>query len=267
MGVSNPTNFVHKVHVGFDPVSGAFTGMPEQWSKLLTKSAITREDYAKDPQAVLDVLEFYTDHKKREMEDMMGPNRDRDMNPSQSNSASSSGRAYPDAPPRFNNQRNRLEANSKTGLTPEASRPAPSPAVVKPLQPTKNLQIVENKPVKPAGTGVAAAAAALEKPKDKEKRISTMMEVQTVETLRQVVCDDNPKLLYSKIKKVGQGASGHVFVAKTLATGKKVAIKEMDLSHQPRKELIVNEIMVMKESQHPNIINFLESYLVKNQEL
>jgi P21-Rho-binding domain len=25
MGVSNPTNFVHKVHVGFDPVSGAFT--------------------------------------------------------------------------------------------------------------------------------------------------------------------------------------------------------------------------------------------------
>ncbi|KAJ3503788.1 hypothetical protein NLJ89_g8274 [Agrocybe chaxingu] len=89
MGVSNPTNFVHKVHVGFDPVSGAFTqastetadtllcdllthlqGMPEQWSKLLTKSAITREDYAKDPQAVLDVLEFYTDHQKRELEDM-----------------------------------------------------------------------------------------------------------------------------------------------------------------------------------------------------
>ena len=25
MGVSNPTNFVHQVHVGFDPVTGAFT--------------------------------------------------------------------------------------------------------------------------------------------------------------------------------------------------------------------------------------------------
>jgi len=58
-----------------------------------------------------------------------------------------------------------------------------------------------------------------------------------------------------------------VYVAKTLATGKKVAIKEMDLSHQPRKELIVNEILVMKESQHPNIVNYLDSYLVKSSEL
>jgi protein-serine/threonine kinase len=42
--------------------------MPDQWSKLLTKSGITRDDYAKDPQAVLDMLEFYTDHQKCEIE-------------------------------------------------------------------------------------------------------------------------------------------------------------------------------------------------------
>jgi len=44
--------------------------MPEQWSKLLTQSAITREDYQRNPQAVLDVLEFYTDHQKRELEEL-----------------------------------------------------------------------------------------------------------------------------------------------------------------------------------------------------
>ncbi|KAF9259010.1 Pkinase-domain-containing protein [Marasmius fiardii PR-910] len=468
MGVSNPTNFVHKVHVGFDPVSGAFTGMPEQWHKLLTKSAITKEDYAKDPQAVLDVLEFYTDHKKREMEENMamglgvintpstisraGSNISSTTTLVSSTSTSSTLSPYSSAdssaPARFNAgtglggvgkissslantsingddlpaaaQRaaevvNGSSGSSRPGLpaVPQASRPAPprplmtanrtapqppatngtpkgpsehtptaaelrarqkpqgppaqgpvplrkdslptlsqnqrerereierereqrdrerdrelreqrererreaeqraaqessssqyqrtktpegarpplgppsksmpgtttpatqpvagpagatvGPPPVKPLQPAKKVQIQAEEKVK--GAGVAAAAAALEKPKEKEKRISTMTEVQIMEKLRQVVSDDDPKTLYSKIKKVGQGASGHVYVAKTLATGKKVAIKEMDLTHQPRKELIVNEILVMKESQHPNIVNFLESYLVKSNEL
>lgn len=94
-----------------------------------------------------------------------------------------------------------------------------------------------------------------------------MSEAQIMEKLRSVVAPEDPNTLYSKIKKVGQGASGSVYVAKTLATGQRVAIKTMDLSHQPRKELIVNEILVMKESQHPNIVNFLESYLVRNNEL
>jgi serine/threonine-protein kinase CLA4 len=62
--------------------------------------------------------------------------------------------------------------------------------------------------------------------------------------------------------------SGYVYVAKTLSTGRKVAIREMDLFHlQPRKEFVVTEIQVMKEFQHPNIVIFLESYLVKNHEL
>ncbi len=55
-----------------------------------------------------------------------------------------------------------------------------------------------------------------------------MTEVQIMEKLRSVVSDDDPKTLYSKIKKVGQGASGHVYVAKTLATGRKVRNDPLD---------------------------------------
>ncbi|KAH8101267.1 Pkinase-domain-containing protein [Cristinia sonorae] len=454
MGVSNPTNFVHKVHVGFDPVSGAFTGLPDAWSKLLTKSAITREDYQRDPQAVLDVLEFYTDHQKRELEEFggypggsnnlsvrsaggpstlspydnasaprfnagtglggasgmnktsldrpplgrqdsapAGLNGDVSSGPngtplsssaalaraaelvsgsqaqhhantisaaSQSNGAPRTpigGSLQPSrpAPPRplltanrpappapqgalpkpplpehtpssadllararaqgpptetrtakppgldtslgaglpsrnesltpVNGPRPNLGAPAKSA--PANSQPATHPASgaagstvgpppVKPLQPVKKPTLPQP-PKQPAVTvtpvdeekagGVAAAAAALEKPKEKEKRISTMNEAQIMDKLRSVVSQDDPKQLYSKIRKVGQGASGHVYVAKTLTTGKKVAIKEMDLSNQPRKELIVNEILVMKESQHPNIVNFLESYLVRSNEL
>ena len=35
-------------------------GLPPQWSKLLTSSAITQEEAARHPEAVLDVLQFYT---------------------------------------------------------------------------------------------------------------------------------------------------------------------------------------------------------------
>lgn len=44
-------------------------GLPDQWTKLLKGSAITAEDAAKNPQAVLDVLEFYTEQTKREAEE------------------------------------------------------------------------------------------------------------------------------------------------------------------------------------------------------
>ena len=51
-------------------------------------------------------------------------------------------------------------------------------------------------------------------------------------------------------------------LAKEISTGQMVAIKMMDLEKQPKKELIVTEIEVMKDYQHTAIVNYVESYLI-----
>lgn len=36
----------------------------------------------------------------------------------------------------------------------------------------------------------------------------------------------------------------------------------MNLQQQPKKELIINEILVMRENKNPNIVNYLDRYVV-----
>ena len=59
-------------------------------------------------------------------------------------------------------------------------------------------------------------------------------------------------------------ASGGVYTAYQVGTNLSVAIKQMDLDKQPKKDLIINEILVMRASRHPNIVNYIDSFLHKN---
>ena len=515
-GVSNPTNFNHRVHVGFDPVNGSFTGLPVEWEKLLNTSAITKEDYQKNPQAVIEVLQFYSDINKRQehpeaypsitptpplqpkhnmqlghggmgttiapprpqpsMTQMYGglshdlPLRSQNSTPVNSQRNVSGQQRGPERLPERLPQRLSEVAMNKLGMdqetrrkmeeaarkvkedqerreyqrladedrerrerdaynaslpkrkvpmaqqeiggggystTPDKSssdrynptRNAPTAPVQMPdnsrpnvLRPPRHQAPAQNSPpsalkknggqsvprppyaqqsapssreqspappstlrrpeqqydrqpspgrptldagrneparnqtrsktphtngtarnepssrapqpddIAPLNVGIkqptgaplngisekaadahkqAEIALTTKQPaaRQKEVRMSSMTESQVMEKLKAVVSKDDPHLSYNKQKKIGQGASGSVYVARVSDTcvspiargivkkfGPKasVAIKQMDLRNQPRKELIVNEIIVMKESSHPNIVNFLDSFLQEN---
>jgi p21-activated kinase 1 len=50
-------------------------------------------------------------------------------------------------------------------------------------------------------------------------------------------------------------------MADDIESGQKVAVKEMILEDQPDKDIIVNEILLMRGCQNRAIVNFIESYL------
>lgn len=454
-GVSNPTNFAHQVHVGWDPKSGTFVGLPPEWERLLNSSAITKEDYKENPTAVIEALNFYTENlvtrnngspnhqiahgsgrARREMgvagaqspqrlrqpnglvrddsyEVMSKPYTNEQITPINDSPMSAYGpdaglegerrRRMEDEARREQFKREQREkyqarekrereeqaayssalpqmrsGNTRQATTPPrgedgrdpvsnisgspsraagkaspsrdlrrapsgslrqmvAQRPAPAPPSasngtltsaskpsshqkessssqryqeqttpkpytqqndgdslrfpVKPsypigspaaVQAPKPLNVTVKPPTGPAAVAEAAKQAE-EEPRQqtrRELRMSAMTESEVMVRLREVVSPEPPLQSYNKQKKIGQGASGSVYVAKIRENAispfarniirdqgpkAQVAIKQMDLKNQPRKELIVNEIVVMKDSKHPNIVNFIEAFLPEEQ--
>lgn len=71
----------------------------------------------------------------------------------------------------------------------------------------------------------------------------------------------DPSTLYSDLTKVAEGASGAVYVGLN-AEGEKVAIKKIQLTPANAK-LLVNEIRILRQANHKNVIRFRNCFLVK----
>lgn len=48
--ISTPYNTVHVTHVGFNPATGEFTGLPREWQVMLKHSGISKREQEKNPQ-------------------------------------------------------------------------------------------------------------------------------------------------------------------------------------------------------------------------
>uniref|UniRef100_A0AAZ3NTJ3 non-specific serine/threonine protein kinase n=1 Tax=Oncorhynchus tshawytscha TaxID=74940 RepID=A0AAZ3NTJ3_ONCTS len=249
--ISLPSDFEHTIHVGFDAVTGEFTGMPEQWARLLQTSNITKLEQKKNPQAVLDVLKFYDSKETNNSQKYM----------SFTGTHTLSSKAVSETPA------------IATVSEDEEDEATPPPVVAPRPEHTKSRRChVAYLPPPPEGATSAitpptsptpspAPGPSLPRPADKTRK-KKMSDEEILEKLRSIVSVGDPKKKYTRFEKIGQGASGTVYTAIDIATGQEVAIKQMNLQQQPKKELIINEILVMRENKNPNIVNYLDSYLV-----
>lgn len=120
-----------------------------------------------------------------------------------------------------------------------------------------------------ADTGPAAATAAADADNDasflrtKDPARQPKSDAEVYAELRKICNLDDPTLRYETKLEVGKGASGVVFIAQDLLTQANVAIKTIDLRNQSSKELILNEIRVLKDFNHQNLVNFLDAYFLE----
>lgn len=408
--ISYPTNFEHTVHVGFDAITGEFTGMPEQWALMLKNSNISKQEQKKNPQAVLDVLNWFDNSSKQRPSSKymthglhttthsassIGSSLSRVSSSSPSSTptdseshggvgggvggqvhlSSSHSQAYslgplsshhnsagdhdsdelglgsvgggissggssiagnngippliasrpertksiytrpiddgttttplsPPIPPHlgsnainagvvgvrsptFDKNKNSTtiltatvnsSTNSTTAISAAAAAQTPTTALNANSQPAAPQAIptgtTQTTTVVPASGGVGSTTTTTttgaatnettnqQRTNTKKKKIS---DEEILEKLRSIVSVGDPKRKYNRMEKIGQGASGTVYTAIESSTGMEVAIKQMNLSQQPKKELIINEILVMRENKHPNVVNYLDSYLVSEE--
>lgn len=107
--------------------------------------------------------------------------------------------------------------------------------------------------------------------------------------LQMVVSHGDPRDNLDNFVKIGEGSTGTVWIAVERNTSKfflhvnmrhfhasindknfslperKVAVKKMDLRKQQRRELLFNEVVILRDYHHPNIVETYNSYLVNDE--
>ncbi|KAJ3291344.1 signal transducing kinase of the PAK [Rhizoclosmatium sp. JEL0117] len=298
--ISSPYNPVHLTHVGFNQDTGEYTGLPKEWQKLLQDAGISKQDQEANPQAMLDIMGFYNDKNAGKLSEAVWDKfgrasmTDADKAVAAAGGASGSGSSPATSPSKSGanptspqllprpNIASTYNTNDPKLKPPVPARPAHTmsvystdikPAGSKPDSPDSNSKPSRNPPpppkpanLKSSNDNLPVATAAGDASPNPQAR-PTKAKADGVDFMDRLIAICNPAdptKLYKNLVKIGQGASGLVFTANPVATPTNVvAIKQMNLEKQPKKELIINEILIMRESRHKNIVNFIDGFMFK----
>lgn len=80
-----------------------------------------------------------------------------------------------------------------------------------------------------------------------------------------VVSPGDPRDSLANFIKIGEGSTGIVCIATESNSGRQLAVKRMDLRKQQRRELLFNEVVIMRDYHHPNIVEMHDSFLVEDE--
>ncbi|XP_067412812.1 serine/threonine-protein kinase PAK 4 isoform X2 [Emydura macquarii macquarii] len=241
--ISAPSNFEHRVHTGYDQQEQKFTGLPRQWQGII-------EESAKRPKPLVDpVCITAIQHGSQKAEPRSARPQEMASNGPVSGNSSSSKVHQPGQP------RSKNPEQPHPGLSPHASDPHLTRIPQSNPQPSYSQQ-----PPPPPPPPMAS-----QQPRSPQREPQRVSHEQFRAALQMVVDPGDPRTYLDNFIKIGEGSTGIVCIATVKSTGKLVAVKKMDLRKQQRRELLFNEVVIMRDYQHENVVEMYNSYLVGDE--
>lgn len=273
--ISMPKDYKHIQHVGFDPNTCEFTGLPPEWERMLADANISKQEISRNPEDVVAIMTFQDERNQERDEPNFIFHPQTQEPPKPSKPAKKTMGKIQEKELETDEESIISDASQSDDSSDEDEGPPP-PVPARPNNTrsiyTKSLIVEKNnfpdisgsisKPSKPNGVKFDERGVPLRR-KTQDSAEEKMRQV--IDQLKKIVSVGDPELKYEGLEKIGQGASGIVFTATEITTRRKVAIKQMALEKQPKKDLIVNEIKVMRDFRHNNIVNFIDSFLRKEE--
>ncbi|XP_037372424.1 serine/threonine-protein kinase PAK 4 [Talpa occidentalis] len=150
---------------------------------------------------------------------------------------------------------------SSSSRPPTRARGPPSPGVLGPhasepqLAPPARILTAPTGPPAPGPPG----------PRSPQREPQRVSHEQFRAALQLVVDPGDPRSYLDNFIKIGEGSTGIVCIATVRSSGRLVAVKKMDLRKQQRRELLFNEVVIMRDYQHENVVEMYNSYLVGDE--
>ncbi|XP_018324231.1 serine/threonine-protein kinase PAK 3 [Agrilus planipennis] len=264
--IGNPTNVIHDIHVFTNKETGQLEGLPLAWQRQIG-NLFTKAEQNNNPDALLHAVKYYN-YSIKKKEDSEPPFKpfvteqdiveeseeiDKFMNSDDAHESRECLLSDDDKPAR------RLPPNF-----PEFSNRRETLPAIPPKKSTNKLAINNH-----LAKSIEDLTAVEESPVLRRKTLEfSQTDEDVMRELRSICNPNDPFERYSRSNKdLGAGASGIVFVATDLVTANKVAIKDIDMTKQARKELLLSEIKILRDFKHKNLVNFLDAYLVYDDHL
>lgn len=285
--VGFPVKTTHNVHVENDAASSSgFKGLPAEMERELLKEGLSKEDFNADPEAALRAFQMYLYgapppppkalQVTAEPTNILTPKSPGAVNYNNNQSSGYSGaRKIPPAPPALSMY---SPSNPPVRSPNESSKPSPLVAIetAQPFKTPERFKSTGHVAIPPTKSPSRRMPSAMGKNNGSASPMSVIPtgsqpELSPTRTQRGTILslppqepvyihNKDPRDVFCSLVKIGQGASGSVFVAEKPNGGGKVALKKVKPENKTESDALAMEIKMMCCTRHPNIIKCYETY-------